>query len=124
MTRGRTTGFTLIEVLVALSIIAVALGAGMRAAGVLTDNSQRLTDLTTAQWCADNHLVGLRLAKLYPNVGDSDFKCSQLGRELTGKLVVRTTPNANFRRVEVVMNDEGGRPVYTLSTIMPRFFEP
>jgi general secretion pathway protein I len=122
--RGRGKGFTLIEVLVALSIVAVALGAGMRAAGVLTDNSQRLADLTTAQWCADNHLVGMRLAKLYPNVGDSEFKCTQLGRELSGKLIVRTTPNANFRRVEVVVSDEASRPVYSLSTIMPRFFEP
>ena len=34
--RGRAHGFTLIEVLVALTIVAVTLGAGIKAAGALT----------------------------------------------------------------------------------------
>ena len=36
-----TLGFTLIEVLVALTIVAITLGAGIKAAGALTNNSQR-----------------------------------------------------------------------------------
>jgi general secretion pathway protein I len=123
---GLALGFTLIEVLVALSIIAVALGAGMRAAGVLTDNSQRLADLTVAQWCADNHLVNLRLSRQFPNVGEGDFACRQMGVEFTGKLIVRPTPNPNFRRVEAVISDAAGRPVYNLATVMlsQRYQEP
>jgi len=57
-------GFTLIEVLVALAIVAVTLGAGIKAAGSLTNNTQRLADVTAAQWCADNQLTGLRLSGL------------------------------------------------------------
>ena len=47
-------GFTLLEVLVALAVVAITLAAGLRAAGVVGDNAQRLADVVAAQWCADN----------------------------------------------------------------------
>ena len=56
-------GFTLIEVLVALTIVAITLGAGIKAAGSLTDNTARLAEVTSAQWCADNRLTALKLAQ-------------------------------------------------------------
>jgi general secretion pathway protein I len=114
-------GFTLVEVLVALAITALALGAGMKAAGALTDNAQRLGDVTAAHWCADNALVGLRLARQFPDVGDGSFDCSQLGRTLRGTLRSQTTPNPNFRRVDAVVADEQGNVLVTLSTVVGRF---
>jgi len=116
----KARGFTLIEVLVALAIVAVALGAGLRAAGVLTDNAQRLADVMAAQWCAENQLTNLRLARVFPGVGDADFTCEQLGRSYPGKLVTRPTPNPSFRRVDAVVNDGEGHALLTLSTVLPR----
>lgn len=120
MTR-RAAGFTLVEVLVAVAIVAVSLAAGLKAAGALTDNAQRLTDVVNAQWCADNALTNLKLAKQFPGVGDSDFECNQLGRDYKGKLVTRPTPNPNFRRVDAVVADAAGLPLLTLSTVLPRY---
>jgi general secretion pathway protein I len=114
-------GFTLIEVLVALAIVAVALGTGIKAAGALTGNAQRLADVSAAQWCADNQLVNLKLARQFPGVGDSDFSCEQLGRTFKGQLQVRPTPNPNFRRVDANVSDDGDQPLLTLSTVLPRF---
>ncbi|MEP7301370.1 MAG: type II secretion system minor pseudopilin GspI [Caldimonas sp.] len=113
-------GFTLIEVLVALAIVAVTLGAGVRAAGTLTNNTARLAEVTAAQWCADNQLTGLKLARRYPDIGDSLFSCEQLGRTYAGKLIVRPTPNPNFRRVDAQVLDDNGAPILLLSTIMGR----
>ncbi len=116
----RAAGFTLIEVLVALAVVALALAAGLRAADALTDNARRLEDVVAAQWCADNQLTELRLRRVFPGVGDSDFACEQLGRSFKGQLRTRPTPNPSFRRVDAEVSDEGGRPLVTLSTVLPR----
>lgn len=118
-TRGRR-GFTLVEVLVAVAIVAVALGAGMRAAGALTDNAQRLAAVTAAQWCADNHLALMRLQRQFPGVGESNFECTQLGLTYQGKLTVVATPNPSFRRVTAQIVDADGGVVYSLATILGR----
>jgi general secretion pathway protein I len=116
----RSRGFTLLESLVALAVVAIALGAGLRASGVLTDNAERLAAVVSAQWCADNQLTNLRLSRAFPGVGDADFSCEQLGRNYAGKLITRPTPNPNFRRVDAVISDDAGRPLLTLSTILAR----
>ena len=118
--RRSVRGFTLIEVMVALAIVAITLGAGVRAAGSLTGNSQRLSDVSAAQWCADNRLTALKLAGIYPDVGDATFSCEELGRIYGGKQTVRPTPNPNFRRVDAQIFDEAGNPLLTLSTIIGR----
>lgn len=114
----RARGFTLIEVLVALLIVAIALGAGIKAAGALTGNAERLTLVSAAQWCAENQLTELRLTQQFPDIGESAFGCEQLGRSYAGKLRVSPTPNPLFRRVDADISDDQGQPVLTLSTIM------
>lgn len=115
-----TKGFTLLEVLVALALVAIVLGAGVRAGQAFIDNAERLGDVVAAQWCADNQLTGLRLSRAFPGVGDADFSCEQLGRTYSGKLVTRPTPNPGFRRVDAQMSDEAGHPLVTLSTVLGR----
>ena len=112
---------TLIEVLVALAIVAISLAAGIKAAGGLSVNAQRMQDLTLAQMCVENQLTAMKLSRSFPSVGDSDFACVMLGRSLPGKLVVRPTPNQNFRRVDAGVADEDGRTIVKLTTILPRF---
>ncbi|MFN3862197.1 MAG: type II secretion system minor pseudopilin GspI [Roseateles sp.] len=114
-------GFTLIEVLVALVIVAIALGAGIKAAGALANNAERLAQISAAQWCAENLLTELRLTQQFPDIGEQPISCEQLGRNYGGKLRVSPTPNPLFRRVDADISDDQGQPLLTLSTIMGRF---
>ncbi len=121
MSCRRLNGFTLVEVLVAVAIVAVALAAGSRAASALLDNARRYTEVNAAQWCADNRLVNLKLTKQFPDIGEAPFECEQLGRTYRGELRVRATPNPNFRRVEAAVANDAGEPVLSVSTILPRY---
>lgn len=113
-------GFTLVEVLVALSIVALALTAGMRAAASLTRNAERQSDLMLAQLCAENALVTMRLARQMPAVGDNTTNCTQADRNMEVRLSVRPTPNANFLRVEAQVS-EGANPMLAISTVVGRY---
>jgi general secretion pathway protein I len=116
----RTAGFTLVEVLVALAIVAVALLAGVRATAALAHNAQRQTDQLLAQLCAENALVGIRLTRQMPPVGETVANCTQAGRELQLTLSVRPTPNPEFRRVDARVSDDGV-PLLRLSTVVTRY---
>lgn len=113
-------GFTLVEVLVALGIVAVALAAGARSTGALTRNAERQSDLLLAQLCADNALVAVRLAKQMPAIGDNTSTCEQGGRSLEVTLSVRPTPNPNFMRTEAQVTDRA-QALLTLSTVVGRY---
>lgn len=113
-------GFTLVEVLVALGIVAIALIAGSQATAALTRHAQRQADMVLAQICAENELSRVRLVRLMPGVGDSSVTCEQAGRNLTVALTVRPTPNPNFRRVDAQVND-GEVPIWRLTTVVGRY---
>ena len=118
--RQQPRGFTLIEVLFALGIVAIALTAGVQAGIALTGNAQRQADGMLAQLCAENELVRIRLSRQMPAMGESVFQCEQAGRSFTGRLMVRTTPNPNFRRVDAQVLD-GDFTVSRLSTVIGSF---
>jgi general secretion pathway protein I len=94
-------GFTLLEVLVALVIVGTALGASLRAVGNLTLNSSALRASTMGAWSAENSLVNMRLAKIYPEIGTQTIDCPQDELQLVCELQVTASSNKNFRRVEV-----------------------
>lgn len=112
-------GFTLIEVLVALGITAVALMAGLQATGALSRNADRQTVSMLGQICAENELIALRLRRQLPDTGNRSVACTQAGRLLQVEVSVRPTPNPNFRRVDARVLDQGSQ-VLQLSTVMGR----
>lgn len=97
----RAGGFTLVEVLVALTIAAVALMAATRATGALTGSARDLRLRALGQWSAENRLAQLRITGDFPAAGQRQFDCPQGDVRLRCREDVFPTPNPQFRRVEV-----------------------
>ncbi len=100
----RAAGFTLIEVLVALTIVAVALVSALKATGSLALGSGELRARTLAQWSAENRLAQIRVVEEWPAVGKRTFDCGQAEVALTCQEEVFATPNPQFRRIEVAVH--------------------
>ena len=100
-------GFTLLEVLVALAIVAVALSAAVRAGGVSIDSSAQVKERMLATWVAQNRLAELSARRAFPAFGATNGDASQAGRSFTWEQVVGTTPNSDFRRVEIRVRATG-----------------
>jgi len=105
MRARQPAGFTLLEVLVALVIVGTALGAGLRAVGSLTANSDGLRASMMATWSAENRLVQIRLGREFPEVGKRNFPCPQGELALICEEQVLTSPNPQLRRIEVSVYD-------------------
>jgi len=99
----RAAGFTMIEVLVALVIVAVALAASVRAVGSMANNAHALHLRLLAGWSADSALARVRLAQRWPDLGTSRFDCAQGDVALSCVETVSNTPNPTFRRIDIAV---------------------
>lgn len=95
------SGFTLLEVLVALVVLAVALGAAVQLAGTLVDTSHELRQRTVARWIAQNRLNLMLANNQFPAIGSATGEESMAGMQFHWQEDVSNTPNQYFRRVEV-----------------------
>lgn len=118
----RPSGFTLLEVLVALVIVGTALAAGLRAVGSLTSNSAGLRASMMATWSAENRLVQIRIGREFPAVGKRSFPCPQGDLNLVCEEEVLTSPNPLLRRIEVSVfdADNPGRRIVKLIQLVLR----
>lgn len=103
--RVRARAFTLIEVLVALAVVAVALAAGMRALAQGADGATSLRMRTLALWVAENRLAQAQLAQAWPSRGTTQGDETQAGVLLLWRQTVSDTPNPAFRKIEIVVAD-------------------
>jgi general secretion pathway protein I len=116
-------GFTLIEILVALAILAVALAAGMRSVAQATDSATLLKHRTLALWVAQNRLAAAQLAAPWPAQGTREGDATQAGVRFVWREVVSGTPNPTFRRIEIAVADPG-TPDYALARITGYLGQP
>src|SRR5687767_3505702 len=92
MSAERAAGFTLLEVLVALAVLAVALAAGTRALGQAVDLSAGLRDRSIALWVAQNRLAQHRLRGGWPALEASEGEDEMGGSRWRWREQVSSTP--------------------------------
>jgi len=111
MSERRVRGFTLIEVLVALAVLAVALSAIMRAVAQAADLAHDLRDRTYALWIAQDHVTRARLERAWPAPDTREGALQFVGRDWNYREVVAPTQVGDMRRMEVEVRASGGEQV-------------
>ena len=103
----KARGFTLVEVLVALAIVAVALMASVRAVGEMAESSAELKLRLLAGLSAQNRVALLRATGSFLPTGESSVACPQGNVALVCRETILATPNPLFQRIEVRVYIEG-----------------
>ena len=119
-------GFTLLEVLVAMTVLALALLAISRAAGGFIDNQAYLRDRTFAQWVARNQLLKVQLSGKWPSVGEQKDEVEFPAERREWRWVMNTiqTSEKDLRRLDIEVfpadAEDGEAPLAVLSGFMER----
>lgn len=101
----RSRAFTLVEILVALAVLAVALAATTRAASLATDGARETRARLLATWAAGNRVAELRARRLFPAPAVTTATVEQGGLALVIQESVTDTANPTIRRLELSVAD-------------------
>lgn len=121
MPPSKARGFTLLEVLVATAIMAVALAAITRATTMGTSNIAHLRDKTFAHWVAMNHMAELQMSKDYPALGRKSGEEEMAGQTWYWTSETKKTPEQDMRRVEIGVRGDADKDSPTL-VLLTGFF--
>ncbi|MGH8780559.1 type II secretion system minor pseudopilin GspI [Paraburkholderia sp.] len=94
-------GFTLIEVLIALAIVAIAMGAALRAVGAMATDTETARARSLALWSADNALADVRIARTWPDIGQQTFSCPQGTYRFVCRQTARASRSPLLREVTI-----------------------
>ena len=122
MLRRPARGFTLVEVMVALAIVALSLTAVAASMNQMIDAANTMRERTYASWIAQNKIAELRLANVLPEVSTSDGDVTFANTDWAWTAVVSETGIENFYRVDVTVALAGSD--YDIRTVTGFIGEP
>ncbi len=109
MRHKNNKGFTLIEVMVALTIIAISLGALLSTSGSQASSAGYLKLKTLAHWVAVNELTQIRIAKQFPAAGDKNGSTEMANKEWFWTRTTKNTEDKDAREVTFTVYQDKDR---------------
>ena len=107
----RVRGFTLLEVLIALMVLAVSLAAIAGEMIQMLNTAASMRDRTYASWIGHNKITELRLANVVPEVSTSSGEIHYANQDWAWRAVVSETGVPNLFRVDVTSAFPGEDPL-------------
>jgi len=115
--RRRHHGFTLLEVMVALVIVALGMIAVHEQLGRYVVSVAFIEEKTLASWIATNRITELSVAPVWPELGDDEDELEYAGRLWHVRTEITETEVQNLRRVDVYVS-LADNPERTLQHLM------
>lgn len=115
-------GFTLIEVMVALTIVAFSLTAVAASMSQMIDAATTMRDRTYASWIAQNKITEIRLANTIPEVGTSSGEIEFGNTDWEWRVVISESGIEDFMRIDVSISLAGED--YVIRTVTGFMGEP
>ena len=109
--RFRSSGFTLIEVMVALTIAALGLAAVAASVSQMIDAAISMQQRTFASWIAQNKIAEMRLANVIPEVSSTSGEQAYAGSEWAWRATISETGIENLFRLDVEITFAGSDDV-------------
>ena len=97
-------GFTLVEVLVAVAILAVGLAAVFLQINQSVFTASYLRDSTVAQWVAVDRITELRLERKFPEIDSTGGEINMAGQSWRYTTNISQTPLSDLRRIDVTVS--------------------
>ena len=104
MRKGNNKGFTLLEVMVALAIVALSLTAVTASMSQMISSAHTRRDRTFASWIAQNRITELRLASTTPEVGSTSGEVQYANRDWSWRATVEETGVDDLYRIDVAVS--------------------
>jgi general secretion pathway protein I len=111
--RHKARGFTLLEVLIALAILAISAAALLRQTELQVKQQFDLEARTYALWAADDALAMLVAQPQWPPLGRTERQATVGDRSWREVSDVHSTPNPLLRKIEIGVgpSDVAGDPI-------------
>ncbi|MBY0407505.1 MAG: type II secretion system minor pseudopilin GspI [Rickettsiales bacterium] len=117
----KEAGFTLLEILIALTVFSIVAGGIMLASRQSLQQMQHMEAKTIAFWVAENRMAELRTARNWPGTGDRSETTSVMERNWNVRTAITQTPHPDMRKIDITVAETGSAPAASLTGFIGRY---